>query len=87
MFHCFLLFASAAQRNRCGTAVTNLSCTVASHFDPYPLSMSSKGEYRVGVAGATGAVGSTILKVLAERRFPASGSWFRSPPRGPPAAR
>jgi len=32
--------------------------------------MSSKGEYRVGVAGATGAVGSTILKVLAERRFP-----------------
>jgi aspartate-semialdehyde dehydrogenase len=32
--------------------------------------MSSKGEYRVGVAGATGAVGSTILRVLAERRFP-----------------
>ncbi len=32
--------------------------------------MSSKGDYRVGVAGATGAVGSTILQVLAERRFP-----------------
>src|SRR3954452_5316557 len=32
--------------------------------------MSSKGEYRVGIAGATGAVGSTILKVLAERKFP-----------------
>jgi aspartate-semialdehyde dehydrogenase len=32
--------------------------------------MSSKGEYRVGVAGATGAVGSTILEVLAERKFP-----------------
>jgi aspartate-semialdehyde dehydrogenase len=32
--------------------------------------MSPKGEYRVGVAGATGAVGSTILEVLAERRFP-----------------
>ena len=34
--------------------------------------MSPKGEYRVGVAGATGAVGSTILKVLAERKFPAA---------------
>src|SRR3954466_9392035 len=34
--------------------------------------MSSKGECRVGIAGATGAVGSTILKVLAERSFPAS---------------
>ena len=32
--------------------------------------MSSNG-YRVGVLGATGAVGSTILQVLAERRFPA----------------
>ena len=29
-------------------------------------------EYRVGVAGATGAVGSTILDVLAERKFPAA---------------
>jgi aspartate-semialdehyde dehydrogenase len=28
--------------------------------------------YRVGVVGATGAVGSTILEVLAERDFPAS---------------
>ncbi|MGH2957330.1 MAG: aspartate-semialdehyde dehydrogenase [Solirubrobacterales bacterium] len=27
--------------------------------------------YRVGVVGATGAVGSTILEVLAQRRFPA----------------
>jgi aspartate-semialdehyde dehydrogenase len=34
--------------------------------------MSPKGEYRVGIAGATGAVGSTILEVLAERRFPAA---------------
>jgi aspartate-semialdehyde dehydrogenase len=33
--------------------------------------MSSNG-YRVGVLGATGAVGSTILEVLAERAFPAS---------------
>ncbi len=33
--------------------------------------MSSR-EYRVGVLGATGAVGSTILDVLAERRFPIS---------------
>jgi aspartate-semialdehyde dehydrogenase len=32
--------------------------------------MSPKGEYRVGVAGATGAVGSTILEVLSERKFP-----------------
>jgi aspartate-semialdehyde dehydrogenase len=32
--------------------------------------MSSNG-YRVGVLGATGAVGSTILDVLAERGFPA----------------
>lgn len=28
--------------------------------------------YRIGVVGATGAVGSTILEVLAERRFPAA---------------
>jgi len=28
--------------------------------------------YRVGVLGATGAVGSTILEILAEREFPAS---------------
>jgi aspartate-semialdehyde dehydrogenase len=28
--------------------------------------------YRVGVLGATGAVGSTMLEVLAERRFPAT---------------
>jgi aspartate-semialdehyde dehydrogenase len=28
--------------------------------------------YRVGVLGATGAVGSTMLQVLAERRFPAT---------------
>lgn len=33
--------------------------------------MASDG-YRVGVLGATGAVGSTILGVLAERRFPAA---------------
>jgi aspartate-semialdehyde dehydrogenase len=32
--------------------------------------MAAKGEYRVGVVGATGAVGSTILGVLAQRRFP-----------------
>src|SRR5213078_2921448 len=32
--------------------------------------MSAKGEYRVAIAGATGAVGSTILEVLAERKFP-----------------
>src|SRR3954465_4568470 len=34
--------------------------------------MSSKGECRVGIAGATGAGGSTILRVLAERKFPAA---------------
>ncbi len=32
----------------------------------------SAGSYRVGVVGATGAVGSTILSILAERDFPAS---------------
>lgn len=32
----------------------------------------SSAEYRVGVLGATGAVGSTILEILAERAFPAS---------------
>jgi aspartate-semialdehyde dehydrogenase len=32
----------------------------------------SDNGYRVGVVGATGAVGSTILEVLAERQFPAS---------------
>jgi aspartate-semialdehyde dehydrogenase len=30
------------------------------------------GAYKVGVLGATGAVGSTILSILAERNFPAS---------------
>jgi aspartate-semialdehyde dehydrogenase len=34
--------------------------------------MSPQDGYRVGVAGATGAVGSTILDVLAERKFPAA---------------
>jgi len=28
--------------------------------------------YRVGVVGATGAVGTTVLEVLAERAFPAT---------------
>ncbi len=32
----------------------------------------SAGGYRVGILGATGAVGSTILEVLAERDFPVS---------------
>ena len=32
--------------------------------------MAASRSYRVGVAGATGAVGSTILRVLAERKFP-----------------
>jgi aspartate-semialdehyde dehydrogenase len=34
--------------------------------------MSGENGYRVAVAGVTGAVGTTILKVLAERRFPVS---------------
>ena len=34
--------------------------------------MNAKAEYRVGVVGATGAVGSTILEVLAQRKFPVS---------------
>src|ERR671937_1400468 len=34
--------------------------------------MSPADAYRVGVVGATGAVGSTILEVLAERGFPVS---------------
>jgi aspartate-semialdehyde dehydrogenase len=34
--------------------------------------MAANDGYRVGVVGATGAVGSTILEVLEERRFPAS---------------
>jgi aspartate-semialdehyde dehydrogenase len=33
--------------------------------------MATDGGYRVGVVGATGAVGSTILDVLAKRKFPA----------------
>ena len=32
--------------------------------------MAARGEYRVGVVGATGAVGSTLLEVVAERNFP-----------------
>jgi aspartate-semialdehyde dehydrogenase len=32
--------------------------------------MAAASGYRVGVVGATGAVGSTILEVLAERQFP-----------------
>src|SRR3954449_135563 len=34
--------------------------------------MAANGEYRVGVVGATGAVGSTLLEVLAQRKFPAA---------------
>jgi aspartate-semialdehyde dehydrogenase len=32
--------------------------------------MAANGEYRVGVVGATGAVGTTIVEILAARRFP-----------------
>src|SRR5262245_13933476 len=32
--------------------------------------MAGNGEYRVGVVGATGAVGSTMLQVVAQRKFP-----------------
>jgi aspartate-semialdehyde dehydrogenase len=32
--------------------------------------MAANAEYRVGVVGATGAVGTTILEILADRRFP-----------------
>src|SRR5262249_34781696 len=40
---------------------------------PRPLlGMSPQDGFRVGVAGATGAVGSTILEVLAQRKFPAA---------------
>ena len=39
---------------------------------PYSLGMAANGEYRVGIVGATGAVGSTLLEVLAERKFPAA---------------
>src|SRR4051794_34018547 len=34
--------------------------------------MTANGEYRVGIVGATGAVGSTLLEVLAQRKFPAT---------------
>jgi aspartate-semialdehyde dehydrogenase len=34
--------------------------------------MSGESSYRIGIVGATGAVGTTILEVLAERRFPVS---------------
>jgi aspartate-semialdehyde dehydrogenase len=34
--------------------------------------MAANGEYRVGVVGATGAVGTTILEILADRKFPAA---------------
>jgi aspartate-semialdehyde dehydrogenase len=34
------------------------------------VGMTANGEYRVGIVGATGAVGSTLLEVLAERKFP-----------------
>ena len=36
------------------------------------MSGDGGGGYRVGVLGATGAVGSTVLEVLAERSFPVS---------------
>src|SRR5262245_38225722 len=44
----------------------------AASATPYPVAMPANGDYRVGVVGATGAVGSTILEVLAERKFPAA---------------
>ena len=34
--------------------------------------MAANGEYRVGVVGATGAVGTTILEIVAKRGFPVS---------------
>jgi aspartate-semialdehyde dehydrogenase len=34
--------------------------------------MAANGEYRVGVVGATGAVGTTMLEIVAKRGFPVS---------------
>src|SRR3954453_16177078 len=34
--------------------------------------MAESRSYRVGIAGAPGAVGSTLLEVLAQRKFPAA---------------
>ncbi|EQD72169.1 secreted protein containing Semialdehyde dehydrogenase, NAD-binding domain protein, partial [mine drainage metagenome] len=34
--------------------------------------MSKKNTYIVALAGATGAVGETLLQILAERKFPIS---------------
>ena len=34
--------------------------------------MSKKTAYKVAMAGATGAVGETLLGILAERKFPIS---------------
>ena len=42
--------------------------------------------YRVGVVGATGAVGSTLLEVLAERGVPGLRGRRRSPPSARPAS-
>ncbi|MGH7474552.1 MAG: aspartate-semialdehyde dehydrogenase, partial [Candidatus Methylomirabilales bacterium] len=33
----------------------------------------SRSGYRVAIAGATGAVGQTMLSILAERNFPVRG--------------
>ena len=49
--------------------------------------VSGNGAYRVGVVGATGAVGSTILEVLAERKFPVSRARARWRRRDRPEAR
>ncbi len=34
--------------------------------------MSKKSSYKVAMVGATGAVGETLLSILAEREFPVS---------------
>ncbi|CAM5504996.1 hypothetical protein RLIN73S_04946 [Rhodanobacter lindaniclasticus] len=34
--------------------------------------MSQKSSYKVAMVGATGAVGETLLAILAERQFPVS---------------
>ena len=36
------------------------------------FSLSMGGKYKVGIVGATGAVGEEILKVMENRKFPAS---------------
>src|SRR3546814_13625295 len=65
--------SATARRPDAHPPFSTLTC--CEQHDPHPRAdnpMSQKSSYKVAMVGATGAVGETVLAILAEREFPVS---------------